>query len=316
LRASSSALRPSTSRRFTSLPSVTPAIAPTLLIASTSSGSGLFHTDAGVDADACAEADCGHRRTLREQLGVGADADLQVLRPHPPGDEDLLHARRLRRAGPDPAQVGPDDRLDLAPGAVGQRGVAVRALLDHALEQARDERHAARLHGLEIARRQEPRPRAVARALNAVREQRLQARERGRLPDRRADVRRLCDVEEVADGRLRARQIDRLAAAHADDRGAVLGGQPRAADEHGLVCAARQALLDRQRHLWHRPLLTAWADAIIRRERASDADRQGILAVAQLHFVPDDAAPTATEVRRGGPLGRDHVGQATRRRAR
>src|SRR5213078_5101582 len=46
-RPSRSALRPSTSRRLTSLPSVTPTIAPALLITRTSSGSGLFQTDFG-----------------------------------------------------------------------------------------------------------------------------------------------------------------------------------------------------------------------------------------------------------------------------
>ena len=46
-RVSSSALRPSTSRRLTSLPSVAPTIWPRLSTASTSSGSGLFQRDSG-----------------------------------------------------------------------------------------------------------------------------------------------------------------------------------------------------------------------------------------------------------------------------
>ena len=44
---SSSALRPSKSRRLTSLPSVAPTTRPVSLTASTISGSGLFHSDFG-----------------------------------------------------------------------------------------------------------------------------------------------------------------------------------------------------------------------------------------------------------------------------
>ena len=44
---SSSALRPSKSRRFTSLPRVAPTMAPALETASTISGSGLFQVDLG-----------------------------------------------------------------------------------------------------------------------------------------------------------------------------------------------------------------------------------------------------------------------------
>ncbi|MNL53405.1 hypothetical protein D3C87_1766490 [compost metagenome] len=43
----SKALRPSMSRRFTSLPSVAPTASPRLSTASTISGSGLFHWDSG-----------------------------------------------------------------------------------------------------------------------------------------------------------------------------------------------------------------------------------------------------------------------------
>jgi hypothetical protein len=44
---SKSALRPSKSRRLTSLPSVAPTVSPRLLTTSTISGSGLFHSDFG-----------------------------------------------------------------------------------------------------------------------------------------------------------------------------------------------------------------------------------------------------------------------------
>ena len=82
--------------------------------------------------------------------------------------EHVLDAGRLRRAGLDAAEIGPDDGLDLAPDAIGQRGIAPRALFDDALEQARDEGHPARLHGLQVARGEEPGARRVAMPFHAV----------------------------------------------------------------------------------------------------------------------------------------------------
>src|SRR5258705_13667661 len=98
-----------------------------------------------MDAYAGAQAHRGHGRALREQLRVGPDAHLEVLRPHALGDEHVLHAGGFGGAWLDTAEIGPDDGLDLSAHAVRQRGVAPRALLDDALEEARDERHAARL---------------------------------------------------------------------------------------------------------------------------------------------------------------------------
>ena len=96
---SSSALRPSKSRRLTSLPSVAPTVSPRLLTASTISGSGLFHSDFGMDADVGAGADRRHRLRLGEDLGVRTDADLEVLRPRALRDQRVLEPRRLGRAG-------------------------------------------------------------------------------------------------------------------------------------------------------------------------------------------------------------------------
>ena len=191
-----------------------------------------------------------HRGALREQLRVRADADLEVLRPHALGHEHVLDARGFGRAGTDAAKIRSDDRLDLASGAVGERGVPARALLDDPLEQARDERDAARLHGLEIARREEPRLRAVARTLDAVGNQRVEATQRGRLTDRGADLLGLGHVQQMAGGRIRARQIHGLGTAHADDGRAVVGRQPGASDQQG-VAVPRHRLLDRKRQLGH-----------------------------------------------------------------
>ena len=119
--------------------------------------------------DASTQPHRGHGRALREELGVGADAHLEVLGPHLTPEEDVLDACGLCRAGTDAAKVRPHDGLDRSPRAVGQGGVAASALLDDALEQARYEGDAARLDGLQIARREEPRARGVARARGSSR---------------------------------------------------------------------------------------------------------------------------------------------------
>ena len=78
---SSSALRPSKSRRLTSLPSVAPTVSPRLFTASTISGSGIVPFRLRMDADLGAQPDRRHRLRLGEDLGVGPDAHLEVLRP-------------------------------------------------------------------------------------------------------------------------------------------------------------------------------------------------------------------------------------------
>src|SRR5882724_4489022 len=155
-RPSSSALRPSTSRRFTSLPSVTAAMAPSRLITSTSSGSGLLHTEAG----------CTPTRAPSPTAAIGGHLlKSSASGPMPTSrycDHILLDARRLGRAGRDAAQIGAHDGLDLAPRPVGEGRVALGALLDHPLEHARDERHPARLHRVQVRGGEQPRLARVA----------------------------------------------------------------------------------------------------------------------------------------------------------
>src|SRR5262249_61368044 len=93
-------------------------------------------------------------------------------------------------AGPDAAKAGSHDALDPSSRAVGQGGVAASALFDDALEQARYEGDATRLYGLQIARREEPRARGVARALDAVGDERIDARHDGRAPGGRPQLAR------------------------------------------------------------------------------------------------------------------------------
>src|SRR5207249_6318219 len=170
----------------------------------------------GMNADARADAHRRHRWALREELRVRADADFEVLGPHALRDEHVLHPCRLRRAGADAAQVGSDDGLDLFARAVSERGIAARPLLDDALEEAPDERHPACLDRLEIAWREEPRLRAIAMPFDAVRNELLDARESRRALDRGAHVLGRRDVQQMTDGRIRAREIDDLGASHAN----------------------------------------------------------------------------------------------------
>ncbi len=167
---SSSALRPSKSRRLTSLPSVAPTTRPRVADGQHDFGFRIVPLRLRVDADFRAGADCGHRLTLREDLGVRSDANLQVLGPHALLDQHVLEPARFVRAGTYLLQVGADDGSDRRPQALGLPGVASRLLFDDALEEARHKRDAARLDGLEVARREEPRHVALPRVRAGVRQ--------------------------------------------------------------------------------------------------------------------------------------------------
>ncbi len=78
---SSSAERPSTSRRFTSLPSVAPTIRPAAAIDQHDLGLGVVPGGDGQHAGLHAGAHRAQRLRLGEDLRVRADADFQVLAP-------------------------------------------------------------------------------------------------------------------------------------------------------------------------------------------------------------------------------------------
>jgi hypothetical protein len=109
-----------------------------------------------MDANLRAGADRRERRALREDLGVGPDAHFEVLGPHAARDQHLLEPHRVGRTGADGVKAAADHGQDRRPQAVGLAGISPRLLLDHALEQAGDERDAARLHGLQIAGGEQP----------------------------------------------------------------------------------------------------------------------------------------------------------------
>ena len=153
---SSSAERPSTSRRLTSLPSVAPTMRPVEATTSTTSGSGLFHDDDGMHAGIHRGADRGHRLRLGEDLRVGADADLEILAPGALLDQHLLQARGLGRAGLQPRQVVADQPGHLGADRGGGGQVAARAFLDDAFQHGNREGDAGGLDRLQIDRREQP----------------------------------------------------------------------------------------------------------------------------------------------------------------
>ena len=105
---SSSAERPSKSRRLTSLPSV----APTMRAVAGHDQHhlrlrvvpGRLRMQAGIHAG----ADRGQHRRLGEDLGVGADADFEILAPGALRDQHLLQPHSLGRARLELRQVVAD----------------------------------------------------------------------------------------------------------------------------------------------------------------------------------------------------------------
>ena len=152
---SSSAERPSTSRRFTSLPSVAPTILPFDVATTTTSGSGIVPGRGREHADRHAGADRRHDLALGEDLGVRPDADFEILRPQALGLQHLLQFHRLRRAGLDLLDRAAERAFHVLARRSRALRRAARLLLDHALEQRDRERDARRLHGLQVDRREQ-----------------------------------------------------------------------------------------------------------------------------------------------------------------
>ena len=163
---SSSALRPSKSRRLTSLPSVAPTVRPCARRPRARSRardcstptSGWMPISAPVPT-----ADIGC-----DLVKISASGPMPTSRycDHAPC---AISASLSRAASGDPGRtldrLSPITRDDRAADALGLRRIAARLLLDHALEHARDEGDARRLDRLQVARRQQPRLRRRRAAL-------------------------------------------------------------------------------------------------------------------------------------------------------
>ena len=102
-----------------------------------------------MQADIRAGANRGQGLGLGEDLGVGTDADFQILRPGTVLDERLLEARYGLGSGLDRRKVAADGLADTRTHLVLPGGVATGLFLDDPLEQADREGDAAGLDGLQ-----------------------------------------------------------------------------------------------------------------------------------------------------------------------
>ncbi len=237
---SSSALRPSMSRRLTSLPSVAPTMRARLSTASTISGSGLFQCDDG----------CRPTPLPKPTADIGCDlVKTSASGPMPTSMYCDQKPRRTRSSFRRPAasdarldrrQVGAEGLAELAADLLGALRVAAGALLDHPLQQADGEGDAAGLDRLQVARR-EQRGRAVRRGPGQrLRHQLRRAAEAvaGHAAQEGGEV---GAFQQVGDGRRRDGDVEHLAASDDDDARA-LGGRtaPDAPDQQGAVDVGRQ----------------------------------------------------------------------------
>jgi len=126
-----------------------------------------------MDPDLGAESHCRERLRLGEDLGVRPDADFEILRPEPTGEQSRLQLRRHLGPGLDRTQIDADLGGERAADRVGGTRIALRLLLDHALDHACGEGDAGRLDRLAVDRRQQPGQRRIAARRIAVPQQRL-----------------------------------------------------------------------------------------------------------------------------------------------
>ncbi len=134
-------------------------------------GLGVVPGRIGADADLLAGADGCQYGRLGEDLGVGADADLQVLGPQALLLQQGFQGHGLGGARADVREVLADQRLHLAAQLLCARCVAARLFLDHALDHAGGEGHAGGLDHLQVAGREQEGQGGIAGAGPAVAQQ-------------------------------------------------------------------------------------------------------------------------------------------------
>ena len=207
-------------------------------------GLGVVPLRARMQAGLLAAADRRERLGLGEDLGIRADADLEVLAPRSLRHQHRLERHRLGRAGLQAPQVVADEAADLE--ADRRRGVRVAAcpLLDHPLQHRDREGHAGGLDRLEVDGGQEPGPRRVAGVRRSVGQHRVEGAERLARGGPQG-ARRIGRLAQVADRREGAGDVDELgrarrAVAYGDDAGAVQLRPPDAAGERPGAAVLRQ----------------------------------------------------------------------------
>ena len=204
----SRALRPSMSRRLTSLPSVAPTVLPADDTASTISGSGLFQVEAArmpISAPVPTD-DIGW-----PLVKISASGPMPTSRYCDQTPRSI--SRSFSRAAlSDPGLISDRsvaDRVDhgLADG-FGLAGIAARLLLDHALQQAGDEGDAAGLDRLQVAPGTGTRASTGRGVMGAVGEDVGQVADAGAPWQGVADHRhRIGGVQQGAHGRGRGRHV-------------------------------------------------------------------------------------------------------------
>ena len=120
----------------------------------------------------------GHRLRLGEHLGVGADADFEVLGPDALRDERGLHLRGLLGPRPDVAEAVADHSADARANGLRPRRVALGTLLDHPLQHGAGEGDAAGLDRLKVVGREKVPPAGIGLRGHAVRFQLAERAER------------------------------------------------------------------------------------------------------------------------------------------
>ena len=191
-----------------------------------------------VQANLCAHADRTQGLRLGEDLGVGADANLKVLRPHALADQHLAQLCGLRRAGLDAAQVVADHGDHRTPHRLCATGIAARLLLDDTLQHRGHERHAGRLDRLQVAGRQQPGRQRVLLSGAGV------GKQRGGSGNRWAaelahGADRVGHLQQLRAGRGYGRDVVDVVGAHAHQARAEAFG-PDATDQQCLFMVLRQ----------------------------------------------------------------------------
>ena len=138
------------SRRLTSLPSAAPIERPRGSHTSTTSGSGLFQAESERMPTQSPQPTDDSDRHLGEDFGIGADGDLQILRPQSIGQQRFLQPRRLRGSWLHRTDIGADTALQGIAHGLRTGRIAAGALFDHSLDGGDRERDAARLDALQV----------------------------------------------------------------------------------------------------------------------------------------------------------------------
>ena len=197
---SSSAERPSTSRRLTSLPSVAPTIAAAARsTTSTISGSGLFQVDTGCRPTSAPKPTDAIGWHLVKISASGPMPTSRYCDQAPRAISLALSSIASRRARLQLRQIVADQPGDVGADGVGLLGRAARLLLDDALQQADDEGDAGGLDRLQVDRGQQPGLARVVPVPGVL--ARMSASEPMRSPSPPRTMARIARLAQVAHGR-------------------------------------------------------------------------------------------------------------------